>query len=201
MNVRIEAGARTRASVAGVVVDEATGRPLAAARVEVVAGPAAYRALLRLQERRHGAAWDALPARLDRASAGPDGHFHLRGLPAGRYTLRASLPGAEARYGPNREPVTIEDGAIARVTLPLPPTLVRGRVTGRGGEPVPLAEVRLRGSAERTCTDREGAFVLSGVEAGNRVVEVAARGYPVACVTVPVACRGWQRTIEVTLES
>lgn len=200
MRVTIEETARTRASVAGVVTDGTTGRPLAGARVEVVAGPVAFRDRLELLQRQHGAAWEAAAARFDRAEAGPDGHFHLRGLPPGKYTLRACLPGAGRRFGPAREQVRVtDDEAIAEVSIALPATVVRGRVTGRGGAPVALAEVRLRGSAERAYTDRDGRFVLAGVESGERTVEVAARGYAPARLPVPLARPGWERELHFKL--
>jgi hypothetical protein len=191
---------RGRTGMSGFVRDRATGRPLGGARVEVLAGPPAYRGLLGIRARQHGAAWEGMAIRLDRALTAGDGLFHLPGLPPGEYTLRASLPGAGSRYGAVRPKVVLAAEDPGEVALTLPPTLVRGRVTGRGGEPVALAEVRLRGSAERTLTDRDGGFVLAGVECGARVVEVSARGYAPARRVAKLAQPGWERSLDFPLD-
>ncbi|MBV9772858.1 MAG: carboxypeptidase regulatory-like domain-containing protein [Gemmatimonadetes bacterium] len=142
-----------------------------------------------------------MATRLDRTTSAADGHFHLRDLPPGNYTLRAALPALGSRYGAMRVKLVVgADGSAGTgVSLSLPPTLVRGRVLGRGDEPVALAEVRLRGSGEKTFTDRDGRFVLAGVETGERTVEVSARGYPAARQTVRLPQPGWERTLEFRL--
>lgn len=191
---------RSHVGVSGFVTDAATGRPVAGARVEVVVGPAPFRELMGIRARQHGAAWERMGVRLDRTASGRDGHFHLPGLPPGKYTLRAALPDPGNRYGVVRARVVLGHRERVGVALALPPTLVRGRVTGRYGEPVAMAEVRIRGSGERAFTDREGRFVLAAVEPGDRTVEVSARGYPPARLPVRLARPGWERTLEFALE-
>jgi hypothetical protein len=192
---------RLRVAVAGRVADEATGRPVGGARVETVEFPAAFRDALALAARAHGAGWDDLPLRPDRVLTAADGTFFLTGLPDGRYVLRASVPAEGSRRGVARATVRVTDGrAGGPARFALPRTTVQGRVTAAGGEPVPMAGVRLRGSGERAFTDADGRFVLAGVEAGERTLEVLARGHAPAVHAASLPLPGWTATADVPLE-
>lgn len=191
---------RLRVAVAGRVADEATGGPVAGARVEVVEFPAAFRDLLAFRARSHGAGWDALAARPDRVRTAADGTFFLAGLPDGRYVLRASVPGDGSRRGVARATIRVADGrAEGFAAFALPRTTVQGRVTGAGGEPVAMAEVRLRGSGERAFTGADGRFVLAGVEAGERTLEVRARGHAPRERAASLPLAGWTAAADVPL--
>lgn len=191
---------RLRVAVAGRVADEATGRPVAGARVEVVEFPAAFRDALALAARAHGAGWDALPRRPDRTTAAVDGTFFLLGLPDGRYVLRASVPGEGSRRGVARATVRVADGrAQGPAAFALPRTTVQGRVTDAAGEPVAMAEVRVRGSGERAFTGGDGRFVLAGVEAGERTLEVRARGHAPLERAASLPLAGWTATADAAL--
>ena len=191
---------RLRVAVSGRVADDATGRPVAGARVEAVEFPAAFRDLLAFRARAHGAGWDALPARPDRVRTAADGTFSMTGLPDGRYVLRASVPAEGSRRGVARATVRVTDGrAEGPATFALPRTTVQGRVTDAGGEPVAMAEVRLRGSGERAWTGADGRYVLAGVEAGERTVEVLAPGRAPLARAASLPLAGWTATADVPL--
>lgn len=191
---------RLRVAVAGRVADEATGRPVGGARVEIVEFPAAFRDALALAARAHGAGWDDLPLRPDRVRAAADGTFFVARLPDGRYVLRASVPAEGSRRGVARATVRVTDGRAAEpAVFALPRTTVQGRVTA-GGEPVPMAGVRLRGGGERAFTDADGRFVLAGVEAGERTLEVLAPGFAPAARAASLPLPGWTAVADVPLE-
>lgn len=66
--------------------------------------------------------------------------------------------------------------------------VIVGKVFKPGtGEYVRYAEVRVAGTALMTESDREGAYTLTGVPAGNATVTVAYTGYETASATVLVA--------------
>jgi TonB-dependent receptor len=78
--------------------------------------------------------------------------------------------------------------------------VIQGRVVdGAGGAPLAGALVRLEGTALSTPTDAQGAFRLTGVPAGKRVLLVSYLGRKDATVTVPSAETG-SSPITVTLE-
>lgn len=176
------AEARHQVAIAGRLTDAVTGRALAGGRVELTSVPAAFAEWLAARALGAGSGWESLPVRPDRAPVEADGHFHFLDLPDGQYTVTASLPQSGTRYGTAEVGRTIArdaTGTIARQTadLALPPTTVRGRVTGPGAVAVQLACVRVRGGEETTYTDELGDFVLTALEAGSRELLVAAAGF------------------------
>jgi hypothetical protein len=174
--------ARHQVAIAGRLTDAVTGTLLAGCRVQLTSVPAAFAAWLASRALEIGARWESLPVRPDRAVTQGDGHFHFLDLPDGQYTVAASLPPAGTRYGTAQVGRTISrdaGGTIARQTadLALPPTTVRGRVTGPGNVAVQLAWVRVRGGVENTYTDGLGEYVLTALEAGSRALLVSASGF------------------------
>ncbi|HEX5717921.1 MAG TPA: carboxypeptidase-like regulatory domain-containing protein [Thermoanaerobaculia bacterium] len=161
-----------RASIAGRVTDAQTGKPLPGVRVEIASGPEVL-------------------------TAG-DGFYRFLDLPAGTYTLTASLPGSGSRYGTKSAPVTLGE-ELEIVDLELPATTVKGKVKDQGGQAVKMAEVRVQGSGESTWSDAQGNYALSGVEAGARRIAVSARGFQKVSETVAIGQPGAIVTRDVTL--
>jgi len=184
---------RHQVAIAGNVTDAQTGKAIARARVEITAGPAAFTDWLALHAKQYANRWAAMAERLDRTHTQADGHFHFLDLPDGDYTLTASLPGSGTRYASAEARVSVSsDGegniTMARADIALPPTALRGQITDQAdGEPVLLAEVRVKGSGERTFSDGDGAYLLAGLEAGERTVQVSAQGYETATSTVQLS--------------
>jgi hypothetical protein len=101
--------------------------------------------------------------------------------------LHRDLYIGEARVVAARTAITTEDDSLRLPTGPLlgGPGRVRGViVAAANGRPLPGARVRIVNGAEETRTDDTGAFVLSGIPTGTRMLQVrAVAQYP---VTMPV---------------
>lgn len=147
----------------------------------------------------YGDAWAAMTERPDRARTAPDGLFYFLDLPDGDYTLTASLAGMGRRYGTAQATATVsrdENGNFKRafLDLALQATTVRGKITGpshRTG--VAMAEVRVKGSGERTFSDVQGQYVLSGIEpAVVKNGASAGSGPPITKRTVLVFAQGYR---------
>jgi len=174
---------RHQAAIAGGVIDAQTGTAIEKAQIEITDGPSEFFDSLEVRSKQYGTQWELLVERSDRTRTAPDGHFHFMDLPDGDYTLTASLPGSGSRYGTAENTVTVTRDAeghikMAAIEISLPPTALKGRVREQGtNDPVVMAEVRLKGSGERTFTNNEGRYLLVGLEIGNRIVLVSAQGY------------------------
>lgn len=197
---------RHRAAIAGRVTDAGSGGPLPGARIEITAGPPAFTGRLALLAQQHGSRWEAMAERPDRTRAATDGFFRFLDLPAGQYTLSAALPGEGSRYGTVAVQVALTaDGEgnipLETAVLALPATTVKGRVSDQSDTAVQMAEVRVQGSGERTWSDAQGNYVLSGVEAGSRKLTIAARGFQSKSETVALGQPGAVATRDVTLSS
>ncbi len=180
-------GSRRQVAVAGRVIDAETEKAVARALVEIAEAPPEFRAWLALKAIRYGERWANMAVRPDRIRTAADGHFHFLDLPAGGYTLIASLPAAGSRYGTAEESAEVEhdpDGKISRQTveLRLPPTGLKGTITfsPQNGDAVPvvMAEVRIPGSGERTWSKGGGSYLLSALEVRSQCnVRVSTRDY------------------------
>lgn len=195
---------RHRAALGGRVKDARTGEPLAAVRVEITAGPAAFINRLALLARQHGGLWATLSERPDRTRTAHDGFFRFLDLPAGQYTLSASLPGSGSRYGTASAKVTLSAGAPGNVSpgtidLALPATTIQGCIRSRSNSSVWMAEVRIQGSGERTWSNAQGQYVLSGVEAGARKLTISAAGFRLQSEAVTLGQPGETVTRDVNL--
>lgn len=196
---------RHRAAIAGRVTEAASGKPLPGARVEITAAPPVFQSRLALQAQAGGAGWPALAERPDRTRAALDGHFHFLDLPAGAYTLTATLPGGGSRYGQASGQVTLTlDGqgkvALKTVDLAVPATAIRGKVVDGDSNAVPMAQVLLRGSGESTYSDAQGKYALAGLETGARQLVISARGFAPKTQAVTLAEPGAVADIQVTLQ-
>jgi len=174
---------RHQVAIAGSVTDVQTDKAIDKAQIEITDGPSEFLDFVAARSKQHGTQWESMVERLDRTRTAPDGHFHFMDLPDGDYTLTASLPGFGSRYGTAENSATVTrdtDGNItmATVEIPLPPTALKGRIREQGtNDPIVMAEVRLKGSGERTFTNNEGRYLLTGLEIGRRTALVSARGY------------------------
>jgi hypothetical protein len=174
--------ARHRVAIAGHVVDAASQKAVAGAEVVIVEMPAAFKHKLQ----RAGAGFD-------RARTREDGLFYFLDLPDGKYTLSASLPGAGKRYGNAQQKTKVSrdekgDTKIAFVNFALPPTAVKGKITGtEHSVGIVMAQVRVKGSGERAFSDFKGEYVLTGIEPGSRTVQVFAQGYRTASERISIA--------------
>jgi hypothetical protein len=114
----------------------------------------------------------------------PEGIYYFLDLPDGEYVVEASALEGGSRYSSVTAKAQVsrtsgghgERIVPAIVDLVLRETTVRGQVRANKA-PVVLAEVRVKGSGERTFTDSQGHYVLAGIEKGNRTIQVFAPSY------------------------
>lgn len=196
--------ARHQVAIAGRVTDAQTGQTIGGAQVKITAAPSKFTDWLALQELQYGDRWASMPERPDQIRTAPDGHFHFMDLPNGSYTLMVKLPGVGTRYGVAQATVMVSRDAqghinLVSTSLALPPTTLKGVVTGPGAAPVAMAEVRVKGSGERAFTDGQGRYALAGLEVGNRTVSVSAQGYQPASQPVALSPAGVERPLDFDL--
>src|ERR1700690_791643 len=197
--------ARHRVAIAGRVLDASTGKPVADAAVSFNKMPAAFETKLAIASLSYGDRWNSMLARPDRTRTREDGLFYFLDLPDGEYSLSASIPSYGKRYGTEEQPATVSRDKkgnikIAFVTLRLQPTAVKGKIPGPSHKTgVMLAEVRVKGSGERTFTDAQGQYNVAGIEPGKRVLQVAAQGYRAQSQQVTVGDPGTSQTLNFSL--
>jgi hypothetical protein len=141
--------------------------------------------------------------RPDRVLSAADGRFLLVDLPAGRYSLVATLPDGGTRYGEAHATARVSNDTpeVSSVDLALPPTTLAGTVKGPGSAPVALARVTVEGSGESTLTDDSGAFTLAGLETGARNIRAEGRGFDPTTRRVKIATPGAKKTADLRLGS
>jgi len=198
-------GVRHQVAIVGRVTDALTRRPMGGAVVTIVKMPAAAKSRLAMKSIQFGARWKSMAERLDRTRTAEDGLFYFLDLPNGKYTILASIERFGKRYGSSEGTVTVSRDATGKMQIDaleisLPSTTVRGKVTGPElTDGVSMAEVRVRGSGERAFSDRQGKYVLAGVEPGERTLVVTARGYAPATTKVTVGKPGDVATLDIPL--
>ncbi len=203
---------RHQVAIAGRVTDTQTGRTIGSAQVRITTAPAEFTQWLTTRAKQFGAKWATMAERPDQARTAADGHFHFLDLPNGQYTLVGSLPGSGSRYG-ERGPVndqgvpvtvTVSRDASGNITMAvvdiaLPPTTVKGQITGQDTTLVVMAEVRVKGSGERALSNGEGKYLLAALEKGERTVLVSAEGYQLTSQTALLSQAGTVRTLDFAL--
>ena len=125
-------------------------------------------------------------------------------LPDGQYTLTASLPRLGSRYGAATAQATVARTAAGKLImavsdLALPPTTLKGTITGPNGAKVAMALVRVNGSGERTYTTGQGTYLLAGLEVGNRTISVTAQGFQPVTRAVMLGTAGGELTLNFSL--
>ncbi|HEX7980995.1 MAG TPA: carboxypeptidase-like regulatory domain-containing protein [Gemmatimonadaceae bacterium] len=145
--------------------------------------------------------------RSDSVITDKDGWYRMCGVPTGAWisvqiqhaqytgpTLRARVDdtlGIAIRhlsFSPSESAVAVDSGvartdgmgAVARSGT----AALSGRVLGPTNEPVPRADVRVRGAAGGTRTDSTGRYSLGQLPAGTQILDVRRFGYEVAEVQV-----------------
>jgi len=174
---------RRQLAAAGRVIDARTGKALQGATVTITAMPVVFQKKLALKALQYGA----------------------QDLPDGDYQLSAMLPSMGRRYGTAEAAVSVtRDNTgrvkVAFVDLALQPTVVEGKITGAGQKgAVAMAQVRVKGSGERSFSDAKGHYALSGVEPGERSIQAFAQGYRPAVQKVSVKAAGGSGTLNFSL--
>jgi hypothetical protein len=137
-------------TVAGVVVDAATGAPLPRVQIHLRLEPG-------------GQAYGAMTA--------PDGRFAITGMPPGAYSLTVERAGFSVP--PDLPPeMTVGGGTTGNLHFALTPEgSISGRVTDADGQPVEDVELRaesdfVSADSPRATTDATGKFRLSGLAPG-----------------------------------
>lgn len=194
---------RHQVGIAGRVTDAQTGKPVGGAQVIITSGPEAFTSLVALRALQYGTNWGAMLERPDRTQTAADGHYHLLDLPDGKYTVTATLPGTGTRYGAAQQSVTVSRDSQGRITwssadVQLPPTTLMGQVSGKGAA-IAMAEVRVKGSGERTYSDGQGRYRLIGVEIGNRTLLVSAQGFKPASQAVQLGAAGAMQKLDFAM--
>lgn len=183
--------AHHRVSIWGKATDALTQKPIAGVQVTLTKKPAAFDQMLKRLAEYAGSEWTTRTQRPDRTRTRFDGLYYFLDLPEGDYEISAFLPNCGKRYGElaQKRKVSSDDekrnGPDALramwLGLALQPTVIRGRIydavkkTG-----VTMAEVRLKGSGERTFSGARGDFTLGPIEASEkaeRTLECFAQGY------------------------
>jgi hypothetical protein len=196
---------RHRVAIAGRVLEAGTDKAVADAVVSMTTMPSAFAKKLAIASLAYGSRWDALPDRPDRTRSRRDGLFYFLDLPDGAYELTASVPGFGARYGTVSQSAAVSrdkqgNTKIVYVTLALQPTTVSGKVTGTGQKAgVFMAEVRVKGSGERTYSGAQGQYILAGIEPGVRTIEVSAQGYKAKSQPVTIPSPGAVHSVNFNL--
>ena len=196
---------RHRVAIAGKVLDGGTGKSVAGAVAAITAMPPAFENKVAIAASAYGARWEKMSERLDRTKTRKDGLFYFLDLPDGQYTISASIPGHGSRYGVAQGTAAVSrdkkgNFKVAFVTLTAQATTVKGKITGTSHKNgVVFAEVRVKGSNERTFTDTQGQYTVAAIEPGQRVLLASAQGYRTASQRVTLEKPGVSQTLNFNL--
>jgi len=144
-------------------------------------------------------------------SAGSSGRFVLDSVPAGRATVRISLPG----YLPAQTELRVADDSATTLEVvlvpdgqPLAPVRVIGKSRGRifgtvvdsSGAPIPGVSVGLVGTRGTTMTDSVGHFEFLDLAPGQYLVEARRLGFELSRYPVRMA-DNLERVVTMRLRS
>jgi len=87
--------------------------------------------------------------------------------------------------------------AVADITLP--PTAIKGTVTGPNATKVAMAKIQILRSGDQAFSDAQGNYLLAGVEIGNRTVLVSAQGFQSISQTIALGPAGVLQTLDFAL--
>jgi hypothetical protein len=169
---------RHQVAIAGQVINAQTKKAIANVEVMITKAPDAFTDWLKLKSLQPG------KRSPDLTRTAFDGYFHFWDLPEGEYSLTASLPNAARRYGTAMTTVTVPSKVEGKIIMTaadmaLPPTVLKGNISNQNGEPVLMAEVRVKGNTESTFSNDKGQYSLIGLESSEieRIVMISAQGY------------------------
>jgi hypothetical protein len=197
--------ARHRVAIAGLVLNELSGEPIAGVHLQIADKPQAFADKLALLEKAlAGTGVD--PKRADSTRTRADGLFYFLDLPVGKYKLVGFVPvpgmlsrqsrrlmnapdelfqrAGDKRYGRTEFEAQVSyvpEGFSNFRVIRIPLTGVTGRiVTSKNKTALPMAEVRLAASGERRFTDAQGRYTFTGIYPNSgrkRILQVSASGF------------------------
>ncbi len=172
---------RHRVAIAGRVINAQTQQAIANAQITLSEMPDKYRSLLKLKAMQYEFEhWQKI--RPDRIYSDQNGYYFFRDLPAGDYSLVASLPKAGTRYSSVNRSVAIatnsETSDVVHIDLFLSPTGVQGKITAPENEKF-IAKVQIQGQQEYTFTNGDGEYLLIALESSQKesTLVISASGY------------------------
>lgn len=198
---------RHQVAVAGQVTDKETGRVVSGAQVAISTAPAAFNNWLAIKKLQYGERWESMTERPDRTRTASDGYYYFMDLPDGQYQLTASLPGSGSRYDTAQADITVardSKGNLTMVAAPfaMPPTTLKGKVSRKVSDtevtPVVMADIRMKGSGEHAFSNDKGEYRITGLEKGNRTVQVSAKGLKTASQAASLS-QGAVKTLDFVL--
>lgn len=151
------------------------------------------------------------PGQLWETVTDASGRFQMLDLPIGSFTLELSRPG----FRTTRHAGLKLDSLLCSVRVAMKPGApenvlterfveLRGRVRDARGDPVPEAQVEVRGAAFARglslLTDAEGEFQVSNFQSGAYTVHVTAPGFHAAEKALEVKSEGDSKPVAVTIE-
>lgn len=188
---------RTRHQVAifGQVSNAQSGVAIQGVLVQIVQMPEAFKLWLALHSKQYHPNWETIKEQPDRVLTAVDGYFYFLDLPAGEYTLVASLVGAGTRYGTAQVTATVTYDSLGNcarnaVNITLPPTGVRGQIVDADRVPIGMAKIQIDGSLDYTFTDSKGNYYLGELETSKPPLKRS--------VTLKISARGFQPASQST---
>ncbi len=196
---------RHQVAIAGRVTDAQSKRALSGALIQITTAPAEFTNWLSIRALQYGSSWVTMPERPDRILTAADGHFHFLDLPNGQYKLTISLPDTGTRYGVAQVQAAVARNAQGKISMAtadiaLPPTTIKGKITGPGAATIAMARIYIQGSNEQTLSDDQGQYLLTGVETGKRTLLVSAQGFQSSSQTVTLGAAGAVQTLDFALK-
>lgn len=194
---------RHQVAIAGLVRDAQTSRAVSGATVQLTFAPGEFTDWLAAFAKQYGRHWVELAERPDQTQTGVDGHFSFLDLPNGAYTLTTSLPQLGKRCGTVQAQANVARNAqgkitMATVTMQMPATTLKGKITRPDTAPIVMAQVRVKNSDEATLSDSQGNYLLTYLESGDRTVVVSASGFQSVSRNVTLA-QGAVTTLDIGL--